>query len=78
MRTVAAAVADADAAIDAVAPQDALAAVWRIVEALNGYLTEQAPWKVAKDDGRSGERARPRSSTPPPRGCGRSRCCSTR
>jgi methionyl-tRNA synthetase len=37
-----------------VAPQDALAAVWRIVEDLNGYLTEQAPWKLAKsvpDDG---------------------------
>jgi len=41
-------VADAEAAIDAVAPQDALAAVWRIVEDLNGYLTEQAPWKLAK------------------------------
>ncbi len=47
---VAAAVADADAAIDAVAPQDALTAVWRIVDELNGYITEQAPWKVAKDD----------------------------
>jgi methionyl-tRNA synthetase len=44
------AVADAEAAIDAVAPQDALAAVWRIVEDLNGYLTEQAPWKLAKAD----------------------------
>ena len=41
--------ADAEAAIDAVAPQDALAAVWRIVEDLNGYLTEQAPWKLAKE-----------------------------
>jgi methionyl-tRNA synthetase len=48
--TVAAAVAEADAAIDAVAPQDALTAIWRIVDALNGYLTEQEPWKVAKDD----------------------------
>ena len=42
--------AEADAAIDAVAPQDALAAIWRIVDELNGYLTEQAPWKVAKDE----------------------------
>jgi methionyl-tRNA synthetase len=50
VRTVEAAVADAEAAIDAVAPQDALAAVWRIVEDLNGYLTEQAPWKLAKAD----------------------------
>ncbi|MCL3817796.1 methionine--tRNA ligase [Aeromicrobium wangtongii] len=48
--TVAAAVRDADAAIEAVAPQDALAAIWRIVDELNGYITEQAPWKVAKDE----------------------------
>jgi methionyl-tRNA synthetase len=47
---VAQAVADADAAIEAVAPQDALAAIWRIVDGLNGYITEQAPWKVAKDE----------------------------
>ncbi|MFZ0142461.1 MAG: class I tRNA ligase family protein, partial [Aeromicrobium sp.] len=50
VRTVESAVVDAEAAIDAVAPQDALAAIWRIVEDLNGYLTEQAPWKLAKDD----------------------------
>jgi methionyl-tRNA synthetase len=48
--TVEQAVRDADAAIEAVAPQDALAAIWRIVDGLNGYITEQAPWKVAKDD----------------------------
>ena len=48
--TVAQAVADADAAIEAIAPQDALAAIWRIVDELNGYITEQAPWKVAKDE----------------------------
>ena len=42
------AVADADAAIEAIAPQDALAHVWRIVDALNGYLTEQEPWQVAR------------------------------
>ncbi|HWV26600.1 MAG TPA: methionine--tRNA ligase [Aeromicrobium sp.] len=40
----------ADAAIDDVAPHDAVAAVWEIVDALNGYLADQAPWKVAKDD----------------------------
>ena len=50
VHTVESAVADADAAIDAVAPQDALAAIWRIVEDVNGYLTEQAPWKLAKDE----------------------------
>ena len=42
----------ADAAFEAIAPQQAYAEVWRIVEALNGYITEQEPWKVAKDDGR--------------------------
>jgi methionyl-tRNA synthetase len=47
---VAKAVAEADAAIEAIAPHDALNAIWRIVDELNGYLTEQAPWKVAKDD----------------------------
>jgi len=47
--TVAEAVRDADAAIEVVAPQDALAAIWRIVDGLNGYITEQAPWKVAKE-----------------------------
>jgi len=47
---VASAVTSADAAIDEIAPHDALTAVWRIVDELNGYLTEQAPWKVAKDD----------------------------
>ena len=50
VQTTAAAVADADAAMDAIAPQDALAAIWRIVDELNGYLTEQEPWKVAKDE----------------------------
>ncbi|CAN5190250.1 methionine--tRNA ligase [soil metagenome] len=44
------AVAEADAAIEAVAPQDALNAIWRIVDELNGYITEQEPWKVSKDE----------------------------
>jgi methionyl-tRNA synthetase len=47
---VAKAVAEADAAIEAIAPHDALSAIWRIVDELNGYITDQAPWKVAKDD----------------------------
>jgi methionyl-tRNA synthetase len=50
VQVVTVAVADADAAIDRIAPQDALAAIWRIVDVLNGYLTEQEPWKVAKAD----------------------------
>ncbi|MGJ9411366.1 methionine--tRNA ligase [Aeromicrobium sp. CF4.19] len=48
--TVAEATTAADGAMDQLAPQDALTQVWRIVDDLNGYLTEQAPWQVAKDD----------------------------
>ena len=44
------AAADADAAVDRVAPHEALAAVWTLVEAANGYITEQQPWAVAKDE----------------------------
>ena len=40
----------ADAAIEAVQPHEALAAIWEIVDALNAYLADQAPWKVAKED----------------------------
>jgi methionyl-tRNA synthetase len=47
--TVAESVRAADEAIEAVAPQDALASIWRIVDELNGYITDQAPWKVAKE-----------------------------
>ncbi|MEI5585256.1 MULTISPECIES: methionine--tRNA ligase [unclassified Agromyces] len=28
---------------------DSIAATWRLVDALNGYLTEQEPWALAKD-----------------------------
>ena len=52
LRTVQKAADEADAAIDAVAPQDALTAIWRIVDELNGYLTEQAPWKLDAADPR--------------------------
>lgn len=48
--TVAAAVAEADEAIERIAPQDAVAAIWRIVDALNLYITETQPWAVAKDE----------------------------
>jgi len=47
---VAEATAQADAAIEAIAPQDAVAAVWRVVDGLNLYVTEQQPWQVAKDE----------------------------
>ncbi|MDO8338940.1 MAG: methionine--tRNA ligase [Microcella sp.] len=49
-RTVADAVGTASAAIDRFAISDSIAAVWSIVDELNGYLTVQEPWKVAKDD----------------------------
>ncbi|WP_265522640.1 methionine--tRNA ligase [Oerskovia flava] len=42
------AVADAEAAIDRLALQDAINAVWTLVDATNVYITEQEPWKVAK------------------------------
>ena len=48
--TAANAAADADAAVDRVAPHEALAAAWTLVDAVNGYITEQQPWAVAKDD----------------------------
>ena len=47
--TVARAATDADAAIERFAIGDAIAAVWRIVEEVNGYLTLEEPWKLAKD-----------------------------
>ena len=54
-------------------------AVDDFVGAVNVYVTEQEPWKVAKDDVDAGPRAaRRRSSTPPPRRCARSPCCTTR
>jgi methionyl-tRNA synthetase len=49
-RTVADAAAAADAAIDRFAIHDALSAIWSIVEQLNGYITLQEPWVLAKQD----------------------------
>jgi methionyl-tRNA synthetase len=40
----------ADSAMDDVAIQDALIAIWELVDALNSYLTEQEPWILAKDE----------------------------
>jgi methionyl-tRNA synthetase len=42
------AVATADDAVVALDFQGGLAAIWELVGALNGYLSDQAPWKVAK------------------------------
>ncbi|HEY3004571.1 MAG TPA: methionine--tRNA ligase [Kribbellaceae bacterium] len=49
---LAAAVAIADRAIDTLAFHEALAAINDLVGAVNGYVTDQEPWKVAKDESR--------------------------
>lgn len=43
-------VLEADRAMGEVAIQDALVAIWELVDELNSYLTEQQPWIVAKDE----------------------------
>ncbi|UOQ60285.1 methionine--tRNA ligase [Leucobacter rhizosphaerae] len=50
IRELAATVAGrADERIEAFAIHEAIAAVWELVDALNGYITEQEPWALAKD-----------------------------
>ena len=44
------AVGRADRSMHDFAIHEALAQIWRIVEQTNGYLTEQEPWVLAKDD----------------------------
>lgn len=46
---VAAAAVEADAAMENLAIHDAISSIWTIVDALNGYITEQEPWALAKD-----------------------------
>ncbi|BDV31134.1 methionine--tRNA ligase [Microbacterium terricola] len=48
-KTVADAARAADAAIERFRIDEAIAAVWTIVDALNGYITENEPWALAKD-----------------------------
>jgi methionyl-tRNA synthetase len=43
---------EADAAMGDLRFHDGLAAIRSFVEAVNGYITEQEPWQVAKDDSR--------------------------
>jgi methionyl-tRNA synthetase len=40
-----------DARVEQLDFSGALAAVWELVDALNGYLTEQQPWQLAKSPG---------------------------
>ncbi len=39
----------ANASIDAFAINEALATIWELVDALNGYITDNEPWALAKD-----------------------------
>jgi len=49
-QVVADAVTTADAAVERFRIDEAIASVWTIVDALNGYITEQEPWALAKDE----------------------------
>lgn len=40
----------ADTKIKEFAVHDAIAAIWQVVDALNGYITEQEPWVLAKEE----------------------------
>lgn len=40
----------ADAAIERFRIDEAITAIWTIVDALNGYITENEPWALAKDE----------------------------
>ena len=44
------AIRNADAAIERLAVGEAIASVWTLVDALNGYITEQAPRALSKDE----------------------------
>lgn len=49
-RAVAKAAADADAAMERLAIHEAIEAIWTIVDDLNGYITVQEPWVLAKSE----------------------------
>ena len=49
-RAVAKAAIDADAAIERLAINEAIDAIWTVVDDLNGYITVQEPWVLAKTD----------------------------
>ncbi|HAQ60362.1 MAG TPA: methionine--tRNA ligase [Microbacterium sp.] len=53
-KIVADAAATADAAMERFRIDEAIAAIWTIVDALNLYITENAPWALAKDDAQRG------------------------
>ncbi|KEP75179.1 methionyl-tRNA synthetase [Microbacterium sp. SUBG005] len=49
-KVVADAATTADAAIERFRIDEAISAIWTIVDALNGYITENEPWALAKED----------------------------
>lgn len=49
-RIVADAAASADAAVERFRIDEAIQSIWTIVDALNGYITENEPWALAKDE----------------------------
>ena len=49
-RIVADAAKNADAAIEQFRIDEAISAIWTIVDALNGYITENEPWALARDE----------------------------
>lgn len=49
-QVVADAATAADAAMERFRPDEAITAIWTIVDALNGYITDNEPWALAKDD----------------------------
>ena len=49
-RIVADAAAAADAAVERFRLDQAIDELWKIVDALNGYITDNEPWVLAKDD----------------------------
>jgi hypothetical protein len=51
---VADAATTADQAIERFRIDEAIAAIWTIVDALNGYITENEPWALAKDPEQAG------------------------
>ncbi|HKT57600.1 MAG TPA: methionine--tRNA ligase [Microbacterium sp.] len=53
-RITADAATTADAAVDRFRIDEAITAIWTIVDALNGYITDNEPWALAKDDAQRG------------------------
>lgn len=47
----------ADAAMERIAIDEAIAEVWKLVDELNGYITEQEPWALAKQEATRGRLA---------------------